>query len=159
MPQSELSDGAIREGEPPMSAARPFFRPSNGSDITRKAIDKLGVLSYAPLVTGCINVVIDECCSPETRNSWPVLAPLLLANAVGVLALFYCLFYFLRHLLNPNHRMSVIGKCVWFVLLLLGHMLTIPIYWYIYIVRDHVVGEVDGPLDQSVLARDDERRL
>jgi hypothetical protein len=106
--------------------------------MTRQAIDRLGALSYGSLLLGVINGYIQSRLSQETLNSWPVLIPLLAVNLVGLTAVFYCLSSFIVHLFTENKRLGGAGKALWLVLLLLGHLVTMPVYWYCHIVRERL---------------------
>jgi uncharacterized membrane protein YhaH (DUF805 family) len=106
--------------------------------MTRRVIDRLGAMSYGILVWGIINGSIQRDVSHETRESLPVLIPLIAVNLVGVIALFYCLASFIGHLFTKNKRLRGAGKALWLILLLLGSVVTMPIYWYMYIVRERL---------------------
>src|SRR5579859_2459485 len=103
--------------------------------MTKRARDRLGAMSYGCLVWGIINGSIQRGVSHETLESLPVLIPLIAVNLVGVIAALYCLVCFIRHLFTENTCLNGAGKGLWLVLLLLGHLVTMPIYWYLYVVR------------------------
>jgi len=106
--------------------------------MTKREIDRLGAMSYGALNLGIINGWIQNGVSQETRDSWPVLIPLIAVNLVGVIAALYCLFAFIGHLFTENKRVAGAGKALWLVLLLLGNLVTMPAYWYLYIVRERL---------------------
>jgi uncharacterized membrane protein YhaH (DUF805 family) len=93
---------------------------------------------YGVLLVVLINALVRADVSLETRESWPVFIPLLAANVVGVIAALYCLFTFLGHLSTENRRLGKAGKALWFALLLLGSVATMPVYWYWEIVRQRI---------------------
>src|SRR5438874_1106955 len=120
--------------------------------MTKRAIDRLGVLSYGSLVLGIINGSIRREVSHETLQSLPVLIPLIAVNLVGVSVFFYCLISFIGHLFTENKHLRGAGKALWFVLLLCGALVTMPIYWYLYLVREHLV---DTEITESQVQRAD----
>ena len=70
--------------------------------MTKRAMDRLGAMSYGILVWGIINGSIQRGVSHETRESLPVLIPLLAVNLIGVIAFFYCLGSFVGHLFTES---------------------------------------------------------
>jgi hypothetical protein len=109
--------------------------------MTRQTIDRLGMMSYGLLIFGIVNGWIRKDLSKATLESLPVLIPMIAVNLVGVITAFYCLFCFIRHLFMENTRVGAGGKALWLILLLVGHLLTMPVYWYLHIARECVVGE------------------
>lgn len=109
--------------------------------MTKREIDRFGVMSYAALILGVINGFLQD--SPALRNNFLVIIPLFAVNLVGVSAVLYCLGSFISHLLTENQRVRGFATVGWLVLLVFGNLVTMPIYWYWYIVREHM-GETAG---------------
>lgn len=109
--------------------------------MTKQAIDRLGMLCYGTLIWGIANGMIQRGLSEETRDSLPILIPRIVVSLVGVTALFFCLFCLIRHLIVENTQVGMGGKVLWLVLLLFLSAFAMPVYWYVYMVRDRLMDE------------------
>src|SRR5262249_18662702 len=89
-----------------------------------------GILVVLPLLVGVLNA-----CAGYTETS-PFFVPLLLLSAVGVSAAFWFLPFCIGHLLAQDR--PVLFKVFWVVLLLLGNLIVVPLYWYIFVWRPHL---------------------
>jgi hypothetical protein len=89
-----------------------------------------GLLVVLPLLVGVLNA-----CAGYTETS-PFFVPLLLLSAVGVSAALWFLPFCIGHLLAQDR--PVLFKGLWVVLLLLGNLIAVPLYWYIFVWRPHL---------------------
>ncbi len=89
-----------------------------------------GILIAVPFIIGVINA-----CVGEAERS-PLFVPVVLLNAVGVSAAFWFLFFCIGHLLTQDR--GVLFKGLWVVLLILGNLVAMPLYWYIFVWRPHL---------------------
>jgi hypothetical protein len=89
-----------------------------------------GILVALPLLVGVLNA-----CAGYTETS-PFFVPLLLLSAVGVSAALWFLPFCVGHLLAQDR--PVLFKGLWVVLLLLGNLIVVPLYWYIFVWRPHL---------------------
>jgi hypothetical protein len=105
----------------------------------RRTIERLGAMSYGVLVLMLLNVAIEHDVSFTIRTSLPVAILLVTGQLVMMVVSLYCLFFFLSHLFAGNKRVSWAGKTVWLFLLLFGCLVTMPIYWYVYLVRERLL--------------------
>jgi hypothetical protein len=86
-----------------------------------------GILIAVPLLIGVINVSVGE------AESSPLYVPVVLLNAVGVSAAFWFLVFCIGHLLAQDRPALCKGLGV--VLLLLGNLVAMPLYWYTFVWR------------------------
>jgi hypothetical protein len=89
-----------------------------------------GILLAVPLGIG----FIDLCVGDAERS--PLFIPLLMLNAVGVSGAFWFLHSCIGHLLAQDR--PALFKGVWFVLLVLGNLVAMPIYWYVFVWRPQI---------------------
>ena len=88
-----------------------------------------GILIALPLGVGILNACIGDV------ESGPVFVPVLLLNAVGVSAAFWFLVFCIGHLLAQDR--PALFKGLWVMLLLLGNLVAMPLYWYAFVWRPH----------------------
>ncbi len=88
------------------------------------------ILLAAPLVIGCINFDVGDA---ETS---PLFIPLVMLNAVGVSGALWFLQSCVGHLLAQDR--PALFKGTWFVLLVLGNLVAMPIYWCVFVWRPHI---------------------
>jgi hypothetical protein len=86
-----------------------------------------GILVCVPLAVLIINV-----CVGATEKS-PLFTLIMLANAVGVSTLYWFLFFCLGHLLAQQRGSTF--KTIWIILLILGNIITVPLYWCLFVLR------------------------
>ena len=90
--------------------------------MTKRAIDRLGALSYGVLMLGIINGVflspIQNGLTHEARGSLRVFILLMsvAVNVGGLIVAYYCLYSFIRHLFTENKHLGGAGKALWLVL-------------------------------------------
>jgi hypothetical protein len=89
-----------------------------------------GILIVIPLLIGILNVWIGK----DERS--PLYIPALMLSAVGVSAAFWFLVFCIGHLLA--RRGPALVKAFWVVALILGNLVVIPLYWYLFIWRPHL---------------------
>jgi hypothetical protein len=89
-----------------------------------------GLLVALPLGVGLL-----AACAGHREGS-PLYVPFLLSGAVAGSAASWFLAFCLRHLLTQDR--PVLFKALWVVLLLLGNLLALPLYWYTFVWRPHV---------------------
>jgi hypothetical protein len=89
-----------------------------------------GILVALPLLVGVLNA-----CAGYTETS-PFFVPLLMLSAVGVSAALWFLPFCIGHLLAQDR--PALFKVFWVVLLLLGNLIAVPLYWYIFVWRPHL---------------------
>ncbi len=89
-----------------------------------------GILVALPLLVGVLNA-----CAGHTETS-PFFVPLLLLSAVGGSAALWFLPFCIGHLLAQDR--PALFKGLWVVLLLLGNLVAMPLYWYIFVWRPHL---------------------
>jgi hypothetical protein len=89
-----------------------------------------GILIALPLGVGILNA-----CIGDVERS-PLFVPVLLLNAVGVSAAFWFLVFCIGHLLAQDR--PALFKGLWVILLLLGNLVALPIYWYVFVWRPHL---------------------
>jgi hypothetical protein len=89
-----------------------------------------GILVVLPLLVGVLYA-----CAGYTETS-PLYVPLLLLNAVGVSAALWFLPFCVGHVLA--REWPALFKVFWVVLLLLGNLIVVPLYWYIFVWRPHL---------------------
>ncbi len=127
--------------------------------MTKRAIDRLGAMSYGVLMLAIINGVIlspiQNGLTPETHGSLRVVIRLMsvAVNVGGLIVAYYCLFIFIRHLFTENKHVGGAGKALWLVLLLIGNVFTMPVYWYMHMVRDRLANGERGPFELGEAAR------
>jgi hypothetical protein len=88
-----------------------------------------GILIAVPFSIGVLNACVGEA---ETS---PLYFPVVLLNAVGVSAAFWFLFFCIGHLLAQDR--PALFKGLWVVLLLLGNLVAMPLYWYTFVWRPY----------------------
>ncbi len=86
-----------------------------------------GILIVVPLLVGVVNVCIGEAAKS------PIYVPVVMLNAVGGTVAFWFMCFCIRHLLAQD--IPVLFKGLWVVLLLLGSLVAMPMYWYIFVWR------------------------
>jgi hypothetical protein len=89
-----------------------------------------GILVFLPLLVGVLNA-----CAGYMETS-PFFVPLLLLNAVGVSAALWFLPFCIGHLLVRDR--PALFKVFWMALLLLGNLIAVPVYWYIFVWPPHL---------------------
>jgi hypothetical protein len=89
-----------------------------------------GILIAVPFGIGVLNA-----CVGEAERS-PLFVPVVLLNAVGVSAAFWFLVFCIGHLLAQDR--PALFKGLWVVLLLLGNLVAMPLYWYIFVWPPHL---------------------
>ena len=89
-----------------------------------------GILVVLPLLVGVLNACAGY------RETSPFFVPLLLLSAVGVSAALWFLPFCIGHLLAQDR--PVLFKGLGVVLLLLGNLIVVPLYWYIFVWRPHL---------------------
>jgi hypothetical protein len=89
-----------------------------------------GILIALPLGVGILNACIGDV------ESSPLFVSVLLLSAVGVSAAFWFLVFCLGHLLAQDR--PALFKGLWVVLLLLGNLVALPLYWYAFVWRPHL---------------------
>jgi hypothetical protein len=120
-----------------------------------------GILIFLPLVVGFINVCVGS------AESSPLFVPLLMLNAVAVSATCWFMTFCIAHLLTQDR--PLLFKVIGFVLLILGSLVAMPVYWYVFVWRPCIglrlyrnltigTGEKLKRLDES-LTRAPEMRL
>jgi hypothetical protein len=110
--------------------------------MTRGAIERLGALSYGSLLWAVVSSHIQRTMTLETNLDSPALILLNVVNGVVALATIWCIICFIDHVLG-NKRLGGAGKVLWLALLLFGNVVTMPVYWYLFMVRDRI-GETAG---------------
>jgi hypothetical protein len=86
-----------------------------------------GILVAVPLLVGVLNA-----CTGYMETS-PFFVPLLLLNAVAGSAALWFLPFCIGHLIAQDR--PALFKVFWVVLLLLGTLIAVPLYWYIFVLR------------------------
>lgn len=103
----------------------------------------LGILSLLPLLSLGLLLGISSIGSPSEEIT-PVLAPFFLLVVVGVSMLcgLVLLFYYV-YLVVTNSEFSMFAKVIWVVLLAGAGIITLPIFWVIYL-RDRGRGTANN---------------
>jgi hypothetical protein len=89
-----------------------------------------GILLCVILLIGFINFHVGNV------EKTPFFIPLLMLNAVGVSGAFWFLFFCIGHLLVQDR--SVLFKAFWVVVLILGNLVSMPVYWFIFVWRPFI---------------------
>jgi hypothetical protein len=89
-----------------------------------------GILLGVPLVIGFINFCVGDV---ERSPLFFLLFPL---NVVGVSGAFWFLITCIGHLLAQDR--SVLFKVFWVVVLILGNLVAMPVYWFIFVWRPFI---------------------
>lgn len=89
-----------------------------------------GILLCVILLIGFINFHLGN------AERTPFFIPLLMLNAVGVSGAFWFLFFCIGHLLVQDS--PVLFKAFWVVVLILGNLVAMPVYWLIFVWRPFI---------------------
>ncbi len=96
------------------------------------------MLTYGLLVFGILNRWVLDSMDDKTRNSLPALLFLIPLNLAAGVAFIGCLIYYIKHLYKFNNRVPKPLRIFWLLLLLLGNVLAMPVYWYLYVASEPV---------------------
>jgi hypothetical protein len=99
----------------------------------------LGVLSHFPLGVGVLNVLVDQ--SGVTGLD----VPQVVLNAMAVTVAFWFLYYCVRDL--TARGTPPLAQVIWVPVLLLGNLIAIPAYWWLYLRRRPTRGVTTVPRD------------
>jgi hypothetical protein len=107
------------------------FLPWGYSRLSAREARLGGILVALPLLVGVLNA-----CA-RYRETSPLFVPLLLLNAVAGSAALWFLPFCVGHVFG--REWPVLFKVFWIVLLLLGNLIAVPVYWYAFVWRPHVL--------------------
>jgi hypothetical protein len=105
--------------------------PAPGFPIVDEREGRLGgILIAMPLLIGIINA-----CVGDAERS-PLFIPIFMLNAVGVSVAFWFLVFCIGHLLAQS--VPALVKVFGVVALILGNLVAMPLYWYLFVWRPHL---------------------
>jgi hypothetical protein len=89
-----------------------------------------GILIAMPLLIGIINA-----CVGDVERS-PLFIPIFMLNVVGVSVAFWFLGFCIGHVVTQGG--PVLIKGFWIVAFMLGNLVVMPLYWYLFVWRPHL---------------------
>jgi hypothetical protein len=87
----------------------------------------LGVLSHFPLAVGIFNSVVEQ----NRISGFDI--PRMVLNGAAVTVAFWFIYYCIRDVMARNA--SALATVIWAIVLLLGNLVAVPVYWWLYLRR------------------------
>jgi hypothetical protein len=109
----------------------------------------LGVLTIWPITYMVAFVVAAAClvvlAPPPATGGPPVwFLVLFVFHALTMLVILGLLIIYVRHVFRTDH-IAADKKALWAVVLFLGNVIAMPVYWYLYIWKEPLPGDAHGP--------------